>query len=85
MQKLTRNAVECGQCGDIIESRFTHDFKWCSCHNVAVDGGLSYARRAYRTVDWIELSEYVTVPNPPRPDWADAMTLEEWNTFCDLR
>lgn len=83
MQKLTRNAVECHQCGDIIESLHTHDFKWCRCGNVAVDGGLSYARRAFQTVDWSDLSEYQTVPNPPKSKYAEHMTDAEWEQIWD--
>lgn len=33
------NAVKCKECGDIIWSRAQHDFHWCSCDSVAVDGG----------------------------------------------
>jgi hypothetical protein len=42
---LKRNAVKCLKCGDIVESRFTHDFRYCSCKSMFVDGGLDYARR----------------------------------------
>ena len=34
--------VRCNNCGDEIESKSTHDFKWCKCRSVAVDGGLEY-------------------------------------------
>ncbi|SEB22969.1 DUF7695 domain-containing protein, partial [Bacillus nitratireducens] len=44
VKKLKRNAIKCRKCGDIIESKFTHDFKYCSCGSVAIDGGLEYAR-----------------------------------------
>ena len=39
-----KNKIKCKTCGDIIESRFTHDFQQCKCGNVYVDGGLSYQR-----------------------------------------
>lgn len=42
MQKL--NAIRCLKCGDIIQSRSVHDFNWCSCHTVFVDGGEEYQR-----------------------------------------
>lgn len=61
-RQLTRNAIGCKHCGDVVESRHRHDFKYCRCKKVAVDGGLSYARRVYPTepeVDYVELSEYV--------------------------
>lgn len=59
-KRLARNAIQCRHCGDIIESRYTHDFKFCSCKTVAVDGGLSYCRRSFRNSpdDYIDLSEW---------------------------
>ena len=58
MKKIIKNAVQCNRCGEIIESTHRHDFKWCGCGNVAVDGGLSYLRRAFKEFDYTELSEY---------------------------
>lgn len=43
-----RNRVKCLLCGEIIESKDRHDFVWCSCGNVAVDGGPEYKRRVFR-------------------------------------
>jgi len=55
--KITRNAIMCNKCGDIIESRHRHDFVWCKCKSVAVDGGRAYLRRVGNAGDWHELSE----------------------------
>jgi len=57
--KVIRNRAQCRQCGDIIESEWAHDFKWCKCGAIAVDGGAAYLRRAARDdmADVIELSE----------------------------
>lgn len=57
MSNIISNKVKCLKCGDIIESLHTHDFKWCSCKNVAVDGGKSYLKRCYATREYVELSE----------------------------
>ena len=46
--KLIKNVIQCNYCGDIIESKYTHDFRWCKCQTVAVDGGLDYAKRTYK-------------------------------------
>lgn len=57
-ERLTRNAVQCLLCNEIIESKHTHDFVSCQCGNVSVDGGLEYVRRAYKSEKtWIDLSE----------------------------
>lgn len=43
-------ALECPNCGDIIYSRAHHDFHWCSCGDIAVDGGFDYMRCSYKSV-----------------------------------
>ena len=45
--KIVKNCIKCKSCGDVIESYSRHDFKYCSCHRVAVDGGLDYLRRCF--------------------------------------
>ena len=45
MQKIYVNKIRCKKCGDIIESFSVHDFKFCQCRSVAVDGGHAYLRR----------------------------------------
>lgn len=42
MGKIITNKIRCKLCGDIVESKFTHDNKACSCKLVGVDGGLEY-------------------------------------------
>lgn len=36
--------VKCKKCNDVIQSKYTHHFVYCSCENVFVDGGSSYFR-----------------------------------------
>lgn len=57
MSKIKRNAAQCLKCGDVIESKHVHDFVWCSCGAIAVDGGREYLKRAGHPNDMIELSE----------------------------
>lgn len=58
MSKIIRNAVQCLSCNDVIESTHRHDFKYCSCQNVFVDGGLSYIRRGAKDFSMVlDLSE----------------------------
>ena len=56
--KILVNKIQCNKCKDIIESKHVHDFKWCSCKSIAVDGGLEYLRRVGNLEDIIELSEF---------------------------
>ena len=44
---IVKNCIKCKKCGDIIESESRHDFKYCSCKRVAVDGGHDYLRRCF--------------------------------------
>lgn len=59
-KKIKINKIKCNHCGDIIVSESVHDFRFCSCGVVAVDGGNEYLRRTYKNSkdDFIEMSEY---------------------------
>lgn len=63
MRKITKNAIRCKHCGEVIESTSVHDFKFCSCESVAADGGHDYLRRCFKTSqdDFEELSEYIDI------------------------
>lgn len=39
MKKIIKNCIKCNICNDIIVSETIHDFKFCRCGNVSVDGG----------------------------------------------
>lgn len=39
--------VKCKHCGDIIQSMHRHDFKYCSCKTIAVDGGSAYLKMMF--------------------------------------
>ena len=42
---ILSNQVECLNCRDKPYSAHRHDFKWCKCGAVAVDGGMDYLKR----------------------------------------
>lgn len=58
MKKIKTNKVQCIYCNEVIESKSVHDFKWCSCGKIAVDGGLDYLKRCGDVDNFIELSEF---------------------------
>ena len=62
MKVITRNAIRCKKCGDIIESNSIHDFKECSCGACFVDGGHEYLRFGGDPEDFEVLTEYGDVP-----------------------
>jgi hypothetical protein len=57
--KIERNRIQCLKCLDVIESTHVHDFKWCKCKSVFVDGGKDYLRRGGDLKDIKEMSETV--------------------------
>lgn len=61
MNKIIVNKIKCKKCGDIIESIHRHDFKFCKCGAVAVDGGKDYLRRLGNEDDYEELFEAIEV------------------------
>ena len=61
-EKIIRNRIRCKKCGDIIESKFTHDYKECSCKSCFVDGGHEYLRRGFTERGCFEdLSEVIVI------------------------
>ena len=60
--KIISNKIKCNHCGDIIESIHRHDFKWCKCRKVSVDGGKEYLKRSFeKEEDYEELSETIEI------------------------
>lgn len=51
------NAIRCKKCGDVVQSKHRHDFRYCKCNSVFVDGGEDYGRRGWpdgNPEDWFE-------------------------------
>lgn len=57
--KILKNAARCRKCGEEIESTHRHDFRWCSCGAIAVDGGTAYLRRCGELQEFEERSVQV--------------------------
>lgn len=64
--KITKNAIRCNHCGDVIVSTHRHDFVACSCGCCKVDGGTDYLRRVVKNSidDFTEMSEYEVEEEP---------------------
>lgn len=56
MATYQHNRIICKKCRVTISSLHRHDFVWCSCHSVAVDGGLDYLKRMGNHEDYLECS-----------------------------
>lgn len=59
INRIRTNKIKYKKCGVIIESTNVHDFKWCSCGRIAVDGGHEYLRRVGNKEDYEELSHFI--------------------------
>jgi len=56
------NRVKCLHCNDIITSIHRHDFKYCKCGKIAVDGGSWYLKRSGDLKNYEDMSvEYKDV------------------------
>lgn len=63
MRKIIRNAIQCKNCGEIIESKHRHDYVQCKCGDCAVDGGHSYLKRCFNPTGkgYEDLSESIEI------------------------
>lgn len=62
------NACICHKCGWFIRSKNRHDFFYCKCGSVAVDGGSWYARRVFKEgAKFTDVIEYFNDVNPEEP------------------
>jgi len=72
--RIIRNRIACLECLDVIESIHVHDFVWCRCGCVAVDGGRDYLKRVGSP--WQDLSE-CELNYPEIPDSSEVVNLDE--------
>jgi len=49
-----RHAIQCKKCLETIESKHIHDFKYCSCGAVGIDGGIFPGNRIIGDIQDIE-------------------------------
>lgn len=58
--RIVRNMIRCNRCGEVIESKYRHDYVTCKCRCCSVDGGHDYLRRGFKTsqADYTELSQW---------------------------
>jgi hypothetical protein len=48
--------IQCLECGEILESKYRHDFQMCECPNQTfVDGGYSYLRAGGKDLDKLKV------------------------------
>lgn len=57
-KKIILNSIRCKTCKDLLVSLHVHDFRWCSCGKVAIDGGKEYLKRCGSSTDYTDNSVY---------------------------
>lgn len=60
--------VKCLNCGEILESKYRHDFQQCNCKNQTfVDGGNDYCRIGGQNLDLIKILRDVEEKRKDQP------------------
>lgn len=81
----TRHALFCKICKDTIESKSVHDFKYCSCGAIGIDGGISAGNRMLGNLADMETrSMYCTVVSNKKY-WLPQDVIEEFfskRSYC---
>jgi len=54
---VLKNKARCRKCGDVIESKYRHDFVTCTCGAISVDGGNAYWKRSGNLEDFEQIVE----------------------------
>ncbi len=52
------NALQCPKCHEIIVSRFIHDFVYCECKSIFIDGRLDYLKYGFKNIDSIKIKRF---------------------------
>jgi len=79
----TRHAIHCKKCLEIIESKYVHDFKQCSCGAVGIDGGLSAGNRILGHLSDIEDRRMYCAIIEKKKIWLPQAAIEE--QFAQLK
>ena len=61
--------VHCSKCGNYVFSRTRHDFRFCPCQNVAIDGGRDYTKLVGDITSKLTEIEIPQTPNQLFDDW----------------
>lgn len=65
----------CPRCLTSVYSRTRHDYRWCPCNTIAVDGGLEYTRVVWK--DTLPESHDIEV------DATREQLYDDWNSRQD--
>ena len=72
-----RHAIQCKKCLETIESKYTFDFKYCSCGATAIDGGISDGNRILGNLCDIEDRSMYCATVGNKKIWLPQFVVEE--------
>jgi len=72
-----RHAIYCKLCKDTIESTSVHDFKYCSCGKIGIDGGVSVGNRILGNLCDIETRSMYCAVVDGKKLWLPQTIIEE--------
>lgn len=67
--------IKCTKCGDLIYSRARHDMRWCSCGEVAINGGRAYFKVVGEVLSWEPFELNLNV--------SEKELYDDWNEMKD--
>ena len=73
----TRHAIYCKKCKETIESKHVHDFKYCSCKAVGIDGGISAGNRILGHLSDMEDRSMYRAVIEKKKVWCPQAVIEE--------
>ena len=73
----TRHAIYCKKCKETIESKHVHDFKYCSCKAVGIDGGISAGNRILGYLSDMEDRSMYRAVIEKKKVWLPQIVIEE--------
>jgi len=73
----TRHAIYCKKCKETIESKHVHDFKYCSCKAVGIDGGISAGNRILGNLSDMEDRSMYRATIEKKNVWCPQAVIEE--------
>ena len=76
----TKHAIQCKKCLDTIESKHKHDFNYCSCKAVGIDGGISAGNRIIGNLSDIEYRSMYCAIIDKKKMWLPQSAIDEYFT-----
>jgi len=77
-----RHAMYCKKCSDTVESKSCHDFQFCNCGSVGVDGGTAAGNRVLGKLEDMEDRRMYVAYVEKKKLWLPQSVIEE--QFAEL-